>query len=178
MSIHEESSVCVTVPASSPAASWPYLLLSVCLTLTGCENAIKTNPLSAGQGDTVIHLGNGGHEAWRLYGSEEVGYKFASVSFFWMDLWTWDGTYCAYSRHEKTYKPISIAEAARLLRQQESALEIPFAYRVPLGWLIFGPFLLLGAICSLVRTLRKRAQAGGESASGSSSPRDTNLSDL
>jgi hypothetical protein len=84
-------------------------------------------------GDRIAHVGDGGHEAWRLHGSQQVGYKYRRCAFFWLDLWTWGGTYCVYEELTQKYKPIDTAEAARLLGKNVSELETPSGYRFPRG---------------------------------------------
>jgi hypothetical protein len=78
----------------------------------------------------------------------QIGFKYNYGGLFWIDFWTWDGTYCIYQ--DKRYKPITEAEAAQLLGKPTSALSKPFQYRVPLGLLILGVFLIcmaaLGAL--------------------------------
>jgi hypothetical protein len=137
------------------------LVIGVCLINAGCGYAVRTNPLSAGLGDSIVHVGDGGAEANQHFGWPDVGFKYSSLSFAWLDLWTWDGTFCTYSRFEKKYKPISAADAARFLRH-ESGLATPFAYRFPNGWWFFGPLFLLAGISTLLGRVfgRRRSQNG------------------
>ena len=62
------------------------------------------------------------------------------------------GEYCVYE--DQRYRVITLAEAAQLLGKSESQLGKPFLYRIPLGWLIFGPIFGL-AIFASVREKRK-----------------------
>jgi hypothetical protein len=95
-------------------------------------------------GDAIAHVGDGGHAAWMIGQSQDVGYKYSHVAMLGLNLWAWDGTYCVYQRYEKKFVPISTAQAAQLLGKAEADLRPPFEYRYPLGLLIFGPFLVLG----------------------------------
>jgi hypothetical protein len=95
-------------------------------------------------GETISHVGNTSPQADPTHGSRQVGFKYGYFGVFWIDLWTHGGTYCVYEG--KRYNPISSAEAARLLGKTESELSTPFLYRIPLGWLIIGPLIVLGII--------------------------------
>jgi hypothetical protein len=112
-------------------------------------------------GEHIIHIGDGGDEAVRLYGARNVGFKFTVVSLACFHLWTWGGTYCVYepafenNRLTDKYKAISKAEAARLLRKEESELTTPFWYRFPPGVLLLPVAFLFGLISALVRRAKK-----------------------
>jgi hypothetical protein len=112
-------------------------------------------------GEHIIHIGDGGDEAVRLYGARNVGFKFAVVSLACFHLWTWGGTYCVYepvfenNRLTDKYKAISKAEAAQLLRKEESELTTPFWYRFPPGVLLLPVAFLFGLISALVRRAKK-----------------------
>jgi hypothetical protein len=95
-------------------------------------------------GDTISHLGDVTPEHRQVAGAAKVGYKSSYWGVFWIDLWTWGGTYCIYE--ERRYRPINRAEAARLTGKPESALGAPFLYHVPLGWLILGPLFALAMV--------------------------------
>ncbi len=73
----------------------------------------------------------------------EIGYKYEFFSFFFLELWTWDGKYCLYE--DDKYVVLTNADAARLLGVSESKLPVPFLYRFPLGLciLVGGVVLLL-----------------------------------
>ncbi len=107
-------------------------------------------------GDAVAYVGDGGHEAWMIGQSQDVGYKYSHVAMLGLNLWAWDGTYCVYQRFEKKYVPISAAEAARLLHKDERELQPPFEYRCPLGLFIFGPLIVLGLVVRYRETHPKR----------------------
>jgi len=99
-------------------------------------------------GDTISHVGEVSPQNRQNLGVNKVGYKWGYWGVFWIDLWTHSGTYCVYEG--KRYNPIQPAEAARLLGKSENELSTPFLYRVPLGWLIFGPLLVIGIIGAAV----------------------------
>jgi hypothetical protein len=101
-------------------------------------------------GETIKHVGEATHEAEGVHQRIRVGFKYGYWGVFWLDLWTHGGTYCVYEG--KQFSPIAPHEAARLLGKSESELGKPFLYRVPLGWLIFGPLIVLGIV---VATLGK-----------------------
>jgi hypothetical protein len=92
-------------------------------------------------GDTISHVGEAGAENGRTL---KVGYKWSYWGIFWLDLWTWGGTYCVYE--DKRYQPIEPAHAAVLMGKKESDLGRPFLYSVPLGWLIVVPLVVIGFI--------------------------------
>jgi hypothetical protein len=136
---------------------------AVGVTLSRAPLASAGVVLAAGYiGDHVVHIGDGGDEAVRLYGARTVGFKFTVVSLACLHLWTWGGTYCVYeqvfekNRLTERYKAISEAEAARLLGKQESELTTPFWYRFPPGFLLLLAGFLFGLISALVRRARKK----------------------
>jgi hypothetical protein len=98
-------------------------------------------------GDTVSYCG-GVSDQHKLdvqaaHGADvAVGYHYHYWGLFWIDLWTYGGEYCLY--RGESYRPLSPAEAAKLLGRPESDLGKPFLYRFPLGW------LLLAAIMAVV----------------------------
>jgi hypothetical protein len=97
-------------------------------------------------GESISHIGHASPQAKQTHGSSQVGYKYGYWGVFWLDLWTHGGTYCVYDGDR--YSPIQPAEAARLLGKREDELSTPFLYRVPLGWLIFGPLLVIWIVGS------------------------------
>jgi hypothetical protein len=99
-------------------------------------------------GETISHLGDAVAPNQQQLPATKVGYKYGYWGVFWIDLWTWGGEYCLYEGQR--FKPISRAEAARLLSRPESELGTPFLYKCPLGWLIFGPFIVLGIIARVL----------------------------
>jgi hypothetical protein len=99
-------------------------------------------------GETISHVGDVSSPNNQDPGPIKIGYKSSYFGVFWIDLWTWGGTYCVYDG--KRYGPLQPAEAARLLGKQESDLSTPFLYRFPLGLLILGPLIVLGIIFAAV----------------------------
>jgi hypothetical protein len=122
-------------------ASAPLLALLTILTSASAANAGIGS-----RGDAIAHVGDGGHAAWMIGQSQDVGYKYSHVALLGLNLWAWDGTYCVYQRFDRKYVPISPAQASQLLGMREEDLRPPFEYRCPLGLFIFGPFLVLGAV--------------------------------
>jgi hypothetical protein len=96
-------------------------------------------------GDSISHLGEVARD--RRVGdlpSTAVGFKYSYFGVFWLDLWTWDGTYCLYK--DNTYWELTPADAAYLLNKSEAELSKPFPYHVPLGLLILVPLVVGGLL--------------------------------
>jgi hypothetical protein len=123
-------------------------------------------------GDAIAHVGDGGHAAWMIGQSQDVGYKYSHVALLGLNLWAWDGTYCVYQRFERKYVPITTAQAAELLGKHEEDLQPPFEYRCPLGLFIFGPFLVLGTVLWARDALAKHhpAEPGSTPSEGAKEP--------
>lgn len=113
-------------------------------------------------GDAIAYVGDGGHAAWVIGQSQDVGYKYSHFAVFGLNLWAWDGTYCVYKRYEHKYVPISNDQAAKLLGKEEAELQPPFEYRCPLGLFIFGPIFALGAVLWYRETAAKHRNTGKE----------------
>lgn len=96
-------------------------------------------------GETISHVGNAGAPAAQAMVPGQIGYKYDYFGIFWIDLWTSGGTYCVYDGNN--YAPIEPAVAAQLLGQSD--VSPPFLYRVPLGWLIFGPLIAIGIVVAI-----------------------------
>ncbi len=146
---------CVSdAPSVSPSAVVPLIAL-----LALFASGTRASAGIGSWGDAIAHVGDGGHEAWVIGKSQDIGYKYSHVAVFGLNVWTWDGTYCVYQRFEKQYVAITPAQAAKLLRKDERDLQPPFAYRCPLGLFVFGPILALGGFGWYwqVRAKRKRA---------------------
>jgi hypothetical protein len=96
-------------------------------------------------GDTVSHLGTVApqHRGADLPATA-VGYKYSYFGIFWIDLWTWGGTYCLYQ--DKTYWELTPEQAAQLLGKSEAELSKPFLYTFPLGLLILAPLVVIGVL--------------------------------
>jgi len=106
-------------------------------------------------GESISHIGDAGPQAQQTHGGTKVGYRYDYFGIFWIDFWTHGGTFCVYD--EKRYAPLPPAEAARLLGTSDSSLSSPFLYKVPLGWLIVGPLILIWAICARITKRRDLA---------------------
>jgi hypothetical protein len=159
-------------------ASAPRLVLLTILTSASAANA------GIGSwGDAIAHVGDGGHAAWMIGQSQDVGYKYSHVALLGLNLWAWDGTYCVYQRFERKYVAISPAQAFQLLGKREEDLRPPFEYRCPLGLFIFGPFLVLGAVLWVRDVGARLHQTGsgtapGESANEAAKPENRRDEDL
>jgi hypothetical protein len=109
--------------------------------------------------DAIAHVGDGGHAAWMIGKSQDVGYKYSHVAMFGLNVWSWGGTYCVYQKYERKYVAISPAQAAQLLGKEERDLQPPFEYRCPLGLFIFGPIFLFGGVGWYLQARAKRTSA-------------------
>jgi hypothetical protein len=96
-------------------------------------------------GETITHVADVAPQHRQNLGPNKVGYKWGYWGLLWVDLWTHGGTYCVYEG--KRYNPIQPAEAARLLGTNEPEMRAPFGSRVPLGWLIGGPLIVIWITC-------------------------------
>lgn len=98
------------------------------------------------RGESIDQVGDVSPEVRRTEGDIKIGYKYGYWGAFWVNLWTYGGTYCVYQGDR--YNPIEPAVAARLLGKRQDELSPPFLYRVPLGWLILGPLIVTWIILS------------------------------
>src|SRR5262245_48753911 len=111
-------------------------------------------------GEHIVYIGDGGNEAVRLYGARDIGFKFTVISLACFHLWTWGGTYCVFERgfeenhFTEKYRPITEAEAARLLGKKVSELTTPFWYSFPPGVLLVMVAFVGGLVSALVRRIR------------------------
>lgn len=103
-------------------------------------------------GETISHVADVPAQNRQRGAADKVGYKFYYWGVLWLDLWTSDGTFCLYEG--KQYRPISQADAARFLGKPAGELHKPLLYRVPLGWLVFGPLLALGTLAHVIEKRR------------------------
>jgi hypothetical protein len=78
-----------------------------------------------------------------------IGYKYSYGGLFWLDFWTWSGTYCVILG-EKEYFPLTEAEAAELLGKPAGSLSPPFFYRFPPGLMIVGALVVIGIVSAIV----------------------------
>jgi hypothetical protein len=118
-------------------------LASFVPTATAAEGAPprRQAPLQAGavlitHGDTISHIGD--IPPVKIKGKAtvltKVGYAYSYWGVFWLDLWTWGGTYCIYDG--RVAAKVSPAEAAQLLGIPESDLSRPFNYKYPIGLIV------------------------------------------
>jgi len=134
--------------------------LATLLLLLVNDHRADAGPVS--WGETISHVGVGGHAAWLIGRSQDIGYKYSYFAILGLDLWCWGGTYCVYGKSEDVsshgwqtkYVPISPAQVAQLLGKAEHELQTPFCYRFPLGLLIFPSLVVIigvtgGLICGL-----------------------------
>ena len=99
----------------------------VSLLLSSSEASAQGIPVLGTWGETISHVGSSAPEKVGYKPAVMVGYKYSYIGVFWIDLWTWGGTYCVYEG--KRYQPITADDAATLLGEQESALSPPFLYK-------------------------------------------------
>jgi hypothetical protein len=120
------------------------LVRAVLLVATFCSGPSVTQaiPCLITHGDTISHIG----ETRRVFKGEQlpatsVGFKYSSFGVFYVDLWTWGGTYCLYDGRRSW--PKTPEEVAGYLDKKESELSQPFLYTFPLGLLILVPGAIL-----------------------------------
>jgi hypothetical protein len=80
-------------------------------------------------------------EYQQRYGQDvKVGFYNDYFGIFWIDFWTWGGTFCVYTEKgdQKQYDPVSADEAAALLGKSPGELSRPCLYKYPLGLVILG----------------------------------------
>jgi hypothetical protein len=71
-----------------------------------------------------------------------VGYCYNYVGLFWIEFWTWGGSYCLHEPNRRPFR-ISKEKAAEYLDRDVESLEKPFAYKYPPGLLIIAGIVLL-----------------------------------
>ncbi len=73
----------------------------------------------------------------------KIGYKYSYFSLFFMNMWTWKGSFVLYRKR----RYISLTpKRAKIYKIKLSSLSKPFGYRYPLGLLVLiggGAFLLV-----------------------------------
>jgi hypothetical protein len=102
------------------------------------------------RGETISHVGNITAKARPNEvppGISGVGFKYWYGGLFWVDFFTSDGTFCVYQ--DKTFWPITQAQAAELLGIPESELSAPFWYRFPPGWFIVGAIVAIAVVAGI-----------------------------
>ncbi|MFO0848496.1 MAG: hypothetical protein U0871_08065 [Gemmataceae bacterium] len=134
----------------------PYGLVAVACALLSAGDATAGLVLIT-RGDRVVHLGDVSPQMRAEYKVSRVGYKYSYVGVFWVDLWTFEGTYCVYDADR--YGPIEPAAAAFLLGRSDDVPARPFFYLCPLGWLILGPVAGVWAAVAVRDRRRERAFA-------------------
>src|ERR1044071_1076738 len=97
------------VPSVSPSAVVTLIALWALL-----AHGTRADAGIGSWGDAIAYVGDGGHGAWIIGQSQDVGYKYSHFAVLGLNVWAWDGTYCVYQRFEKKYVPISAAQAAHL----------------------------------------------------------------
>ncbi len=160
------------------ARSWRYALACVTACFLLALSEARAGVVLITRGETICHLGDAcppapppavppappdrrDREANTPAPNRGVGYKYGYWGIFWIDLWTWGGEYCVYEGDR--YRPISRGEAARLMGKPETELGTPLLYRVPLGWFIFAPLIVLLSsliVLMAVKDLANRARFG------------------
>ncbi len=101
-------------------------------------------------GPTIAHVGDPLHRDAAPAPSASVGYRHDTFSLFWVDFWTWDGSYCLYGGRMEP-RLISAEQAALFLGKDARELTTPFGYRYPPGFLILASLLLFGILVVLLR---------------------------
>ena len=119
-------------------------------------------------GDTIAHLGDITADQKAFVRQQvkqvaqrdldvQVGYKYSYFGVFWLDLWTWGGTYCLYQG--KDFMDIPPQMAAMFLGKSEGDLSTPFWYRFPpLLLILIGLGILLVAAAIFKKSPQQRAQ--------------------
>lgn len=123
-----------------------FLSIIVCVSLTPAESGAG---VIITRGNTVKEIGTPKPEfLTKEAAGAKVGFKFDYFGIFWIDLWTYDGTFCLYKEvgDQKEFMPLTAAQAATLLGKAEDEMSRPFLYKFPLGWLILGPLILLAIL--------------------------------
>jgi hypothetical protein len=110
--------------------SVPVLLLGAAFSLS--PSPARAVPILITQGETVSEMGQVQPKHRNLpLPAMNVGFKYSYFGIFWLDLWTWDGTWCLHNGNQ--YWPLNAAQAAEFLGTSESELSTPFLYKFPLG---------------------------------------------
>ena len=110
-------------------------------------------------GDSIDHVADLDPEARSEVESElgvpaAIGYKYSSFGLFWLDLWSWDGSYVLY--HEDNYWEVRedvLAELAGVPSIDE--LGKPWGYRFPPGLVILVA-AIIGGVVFLERKRRRQ----------------------
>ena len=103
-------------------------------------------PILITSGDTIADVG--ALEGGRPSGGPRIGYKYSYFGVFWLDVWTWGGTYCVYEG--KSFQPLTEEEAVKL--SAKKSVRHPFLYSFPLllvGILGFVGFVAAGLVFNI-----------------------------
>jgi hypothetical protein len=136
--------------------------LSIALLAAGILLAASA-PSSAARAPVVVTHGNDVKDIGPIVGGKpeeigslRVGFKFDHFGFWFINFWTWGGTYCVYENDE--YMPISNEEAARLLGK-EGSLWNPFLYTFPIGLLLIAGIIGLWVLNQVLDHRQHKAAA-------------------
>lgn len=145
-------------PCSPGFVRWmraTFSVLALLCVLGACGHGSRPAPRTCEAGVVVITHGD---TIWKV--SEKtvegysIGYKFSYFGVFWVDLWTSGGTFCLFKGDR--YSEITEAKAAEYAGEN---VAVPFLYRYPLGWLLFGGMVVLGVAGSLLGRRKTAAVA-------------------
>ena len=106
-------------------------------------------------GDTISHVGDVSASTGQSQGINKVGYKYSYFGVFWLNLWTWGGSYCVYEGDR--YGEIQPAEAATLLGVSADKLS-PLWYRYPAGLLVVTLLNTFGFVTCVVSEMMIEAR--------------------
>jgi hypothetical protein len=138
----------VTSRARIPCA----VLLTACAWLWSADAHAKGIILIT-HGDRINHTSEVTPAVWQAAAGKlparNVGYKYSYFGIFWVDLWTWGGTWCLYKGNQ--YWPLTAEQAALFLGKSEKDLSRPFLYLCPLGLDIIVPLIVLGLVVKVFR---------------------------
>ena len=106
-------------------------------------------------GDHIAHVANFPSEAESQLRQEtghtvQLGYYYSHFGVFWVDIWTWGGTYCVYEGDN--YEPLEYEQAVALMGG--SSISKPFFYSCPPGMVL----LLCVGVWYGVSSYRERKQ--------------------
>lgn len=98
-------------------------------------------PVIFGAGETISHVvdadmsGDPELRAELGFESPAIGYKYEYFSMFLLDLWTGAGQVVLYDQESDIYVPMDDEAMLALTGRRTDSISVPFAYRVPLGWI-------------------------------------------
>ncbi len=105
-------------------------------------------------GESVAHYadltGDMKQQAEEATGAEvQVGYKYDQFGVFWLELWTWGGSYVLY--HDDTVWELTPEQTAEALGVKVEELGTPFLYKFPLGLMIVAGLVIGGVVVSRMK---------------------------